>query len=68
MILIVIRYLEVTKMKRTYTKPELDTKGYAQFEDVFTLCSKTSAVDTLGCHPVSGNGNGLAPYLSNTST
>lgn len=27
-------------MKKVYTKPELDTKAYAQFENVFTACSK----------------------------
>lgn len=27
-------------MKQTYTKPQLETKAYAQFENVFTACSK----------------------------
>ncbi|WP_034378430.1 hypothetical protein [Dehalobacter sp. UNSWDHB] len=27
-------------MKKAYTKPELDTKAYAQFENVFTACNK----------------------------
>lgn len=27
-------------MKKQYTKPELDIKGYAQFEEVFTKCDK----------------------------
>lgn len=28
-------------MKKEYSKPELDTKAYAQFENVFTGCDKT---------------------------
>jgi hypothetical protein len=28
-------------MKQQYTKPILDVKAYAQFESVFTKCSKT---------------------------
>lgn len=27
-------------MKKEYSKPELDTKAYAQFENVFTGCDK----------------------------
>lgn len=27
-------------MKKEYSKPELDTKVYAQFENVFTACNK----------------------------
>lgn len=27
-------------MKKEYSKPELDTKAYAQFESVFTGCSR----------------------------
>lgn len=29
-------------MKKEYTKPELNTKAYAQFESVFTRCSKAN--------------------------
>lgn len=28
-------------MKKQYTQPELGVKHYAQFENVFTACSKT---------------------------
>ena len=28
-------------MKKTYVKPEMDTRTFAQFENVFTACSKT---------------------------
>jgi hypothetical protein len=28
-------------MKKEYTKPELNTKAFAQFENVFTACGKT---------------------------
>ena len=27
-------------MKKEYTKPEINTKAYAQFENVFTACNK----------------------------
>lgn len=27
-------------MKKEYTKPEIDAKAYAQFENVFTTCNK----------------------------
>lgn len=27
-------------MKKKYSKPEIDTKAFAQFENVFTACSK----------------------------
>lgn len=30
-------------MKKKYSKPELDTKAYAQFENVFTGCNKNPA-------------------------
>lgn len=29
-------------MKKEYTKPEIDAKAYAQFENVFTTCNKNS--------------------------
>ncbi len=35
-------------MKKEYTKPELDTKAYAQFENVFTACNKGNAAER-GC-------------------
>jgi hypothetical protein len=31
-----------TAMKEEYVKPELETKAYAQFEDVFTRCARAS--------------------------
>lgn len=34
-------------MKKVYTKPELVTKAYAQFENVFTACSKNPS--EIGC-------------------
>ena len=37
-------------MKKAYTKPELDTKAFAQFENVFTACSKGNA-SKAGCYP-----------------
>lgn len=35
-------------MKKIYTKPELNTKAYAQFENVFTACDKGNAIPQ-GC-------------------
>lgn len=46
-------------MKKEYTKPVLDTKAFAQFENVFTACDKGNA-HAQGCvsdtyeHPSSG--------------
>ena len=46
-------------MKKEYSKPELDAKAFAQFENVFTACNKGNAVPR-GCesdtydHPSSG--------------
>lgn len=34
-------------MKKEYTKPELDTKAFAQFENVFTACDKGN--EKKGC-------------------
>lgn len=35
-------------MKKSYLKPQLDRKAYAQFENVFTACNKGNAVPQ-GC-------------------
>ncbi|WP_418792214.1 hypothetical protein [Phosphitispora sp. TUW77] len=35
-------------MKKVYMKPELDAKAYAQFENVFTECTKGNAIPQ-GC-------------------
>lgn len=45
-------------MKKEYVKPELDTKAYAQFENVFTGCNKNPGWG--GCyfavwHPSTGS-------------
>jgi len=36
-------------MKKTYVKPELDARTYAQFENVFTACSRNTNNDKFGC-------------------
>jgi len=41
-------FCEGINMKKEYTKPELDTKAYAQFENVFTACNKGNAIPR-GC-------------------
>lgn len=40
-------------MKKTYTKPELDSKAFAQFENVFTKCDKGNA-NERGCDHIPG--------------
>lgn len=55
-------------MKKEYTKPELDTKGYAQFENVFTKCTKGNP--KKGCVEVPGwppSGSEYAAYGGNPS-
>lgn len=58
-------------MKKEYTKPLLDTKAYAQFENVFTACNKGNA-SPQGCipnvtpHP--GDGFQYADFGSHGST
>lgn len=37
-------------MKKKYTKPALDPKAYARFENVFTACSKGNE-KKAGCFP-----------------
>ena len=56
-------------MKKVYTKPELDTKGYAQFENVFTQCTKGNS-KKAECYMVPGwppVGNHYAAYGGNHS-
>lgn len=58
-------------MKKKYTKPELDTKAYAQFENVFTACNKGNA-HAQGCvsdtADHSSDGNWSAAFNGNEST
>lgn len=67
-----VNYSEVLVMKREYSKPELNTKAYAQFENVFTACDKGNP-DPQGCysdqyeHPSTGRPFSAA-YNSNGST
>ena len=41
-------------MKREYTKPTMEVKEFAQFENVFTWCDKAIQ---HGCADMSGSGN-----------
>ncbi|HWQ71410.1 MAG TPA: hypothetical protein VN370_03725 [Desulfitobacteriaceae bacterium] len=34
-------------MKEKYNKPELESKPYAQFENVFAACTKNNAADCV---------------------
>lgn len=43
-------------MKEEYVKPELETKAYAQFEDVFTRCAKASKCEWIDDATPSGSG------------
>jgi len=36
-------------MKKTYAKPGLESRTFAQFENVFTACSKNTNNDKFGC-------------------
>lgn len=59
-------------MKKEYTKPKLDSKAFAQFENVFTACSKGNE-SKPGCYPESyGHPNEgfeySAAYKSNTGS
>lgn len=45
-------------MKKLYEKPVLDTKAYAQFENVFTICSNLPGGN--GCKQIINNGSGNA--------
>lgn len=58
-------------MKKEYSKPEIDTKAFAQFENVFTACSKGNE-SVRGC--ISGifdtpstDPSGSAAFKSNMS-
>ncbi len=42
-------------MKKNYQKPDLGTKKYAQFENVFANCDNSSV---LNCRVNPGNGGG----------
>jgi len=57
-------------MKKEYTKPQLDATAYAQFENVFTKCTKGN--DTpRECSVVPGwppKGDEFAAYKGNAST
>lgn len=63
-------------MKKEYKTPELNIKAYAQFENVFTACSKGNAhsinketglpcMPEPGTHP--GQGSGFAAFKTNGS-
>jgi hypothetical protein len=59
-------------MKKVYTKPELNKKAYAQFENVFTACDKGNP-NTRSCHAgvfdhPSTDPSGSAAYNCNYST
>jgi hypothetical protein len=59
-------------MKKVYTKPELNTKAYAQFENVFTACDKGNP-GSQKCHTdifphSSSDPSGSAAYSCNEST
>jgi hypothetical protein len=43
-------------MKKKYEKPVLDTKAYAQFENVFTNCSQKKG--GINCRIVNDKDNG----------
>lgn len=49
-------------MKKTYVKPELDSRTFAQFENVFTACNKGN-FHAQGCeyHNDSNPGDGSKP-------
>jgi len=36
-------------MKKTYVKPELETRTFAQFENVFAFCTKNTNNPKFGC-------------------
>jgi len=42
-------------MKLAYVKPTMEVKGFGQFENVFTYCTKGNV--NSGCVDVSGSGN-----------
>jgi len=42
-------------MKKAYTKPGIDTRTFAQFENVFTYCDRE--VGQSPCKDMSGSGN-----------
>ena len=50
-------------MKKTYVKPELDSRTFAQFENVFTACNKTkNNANCSYCGPENpGVGSNLCP-------
>jgi len=57
-------------MKKEYTKPLLDAKAYAQFENVFTECTKGNAIPQ-GCSPYDGwtpSESDEAAFKTNSST
>ncbi|HHU91297.1 MAG TPA: hypothetical protein GXZ22_09635 [Clostridiaceae bacterium] len=57
-------------MKKDYSKPVLETKAYAQFENVFTKCNKGNIKN--GCIEIDNewppSGEGYAALKSNAST
>jgi len=57
-------------MKKDYSKPVLDTKAFAQFENVFTKCSKGNSKN--GCVVLDNewppSGSEFAAFKSNSST
>jgi len=56
-------------MKKDYSKPVLDTKAYAQFENVFTKCTREPK--TSGCSEIPGwppSESEFTAFKSNRST
>lgn len=52
-------------MKKVYVKPILDTKAYAQFENVFADCNKNPAkLCTYDPNYFAGDGNSYSSHES----
>lgn len=49
-------------MKKKYTKPELNTKAYAQFESVFTGCNKTRSANCSVPNGYPSDGSSYCAY------
>ena len=45
-------------MKKAYEKPGLESRTFAQFENVFTACSKNTNNDKFGCFWCNNNNPG----------
>ena len=58
-------------MKKEYVKPQIDTKAYAQFENVFAKCTKGQGQAKNGCVYIAGwepAGNNYAAFGDQTSS